>query len=53
MPWALRLRLQTGIYQPHCGLKNVFMSWSAAEYMYLMLLLNDTRLPLEALFLIR
>eukprot|EP00798_Chlamydomonas_sp_ICE-L_P014293 gene14293-20270_t len=41
-----------GIYQPHCGLKNVFMSWSAAEYLYLMLLLNGTWLPVEALFLI-
>eukprot|EP00955_Chlamydomonas_euryale_P040906 351841-Chlamydomonas_euryale.AAC.22 len=29
------------------------MSWSASEYLYLMLLLNDTRLPPEALFLLR
>eukprot|EP00798_Chlamydomonas_sp_ICE-L_P001685 gene1685-33081_t len=42
-----------GIYQAHCGLKNVFMSWSAAEYSYLMLLLNNTQLPEEALFMIR
>jgi hypothetical protein len=29
------------------------MSWSAAEYLYLMLLLNETSLPPEALFLVR
>ena len=44
---------QLGIYQEGCGLQNVFMSWSASEYLYLMLLLNDTSLPREALFIIR
>jgi len=43
----------TGIYTPHCGLKNVFMSWGAAEYLYLVLVLNNTALPPEALFLLR
>ena len=42
-----------GIYQQGCGMQNVFMSWSASEYLYLMLLLNDTGLPKEALFIIR
>lgn len=42
-----------GIYQPGCGLHNVYFSWSACEYLYLMLLLNDTELPPEALFVVR
>ncbi|GAX82146.1 hypothetical protein CEUSTIGMA_g9574.t1 [Chlamydomonas eustigma] len=44
---------QLGIYQSACGLHNVYMSWSAAEYLYLMLLLNGASLPPEALFIIR
>lgn len=44
---------QTGMYSPGCGLLHVAMSWSAAEMLYLTLLLNDTALPPEALFLIR
>jgi inositol oxygenase len=51
-----RRRLYTtplGIYQPECGLQHVYMSWSAAEYLYLLLLLNNTSLPNEALFIIR
>jgi inositol oxygenase len=42
-----------GIYSPRCGLANVFMSWSAAEYLYLVLVLNQTCLPPEALFVLR
>jgi inositol oxygenase len=42
-----------GIYQPRCGLKSVFMSWSGAEYLYMVLALNKTNLPSEALFMIR
>ena len=29
------------------------MSWSAPEYLYMVLLLNQTNLPAEALFLVR
>lgn len=36
-----------------CGLAAVYMSWSAAEYLYMLLLLNRTRLPPQALFIIR
>jgi inositol oxygenase len=43
----------TGMYQPGCGLANVCMSWSAAEYLYMILAHNRTALPPEALFLIR
>ncbi|KAK9811675.1 hypothetical protein WJX72_008154 [[Myrmecia] bisecta] len=43
----------TGMYQAGCGLQSVYMSWSASEYLYMVLLLNRTELPPEALFLIR
>jgi inositol oxygenase len=42
-----------GIYQPRCGLKSVYMSWSGAEYLYMVLALNKTLLPPAALFMIR
>ena len=35
----------TGMYQPGCGLAAVYMSWSAYEYLYLLLLKNKTALP--------
>ena len=43
----------TGMYKPGQGLASVFMSWSAAEYLYMLLLLNRTLLPPQALFVIR
>jgi hypothetical protein len=42
-----------GVYQEQCGLRNVYMSWGAAEYLYMLLVLNQTQLPEEALFMIR
>lgn len=42
-----------GVYAEHCGLRNVYMSWGAPEYLYMMLVLNQTALPEEALFMIR
>eukprot|EP00775_Hariotina_reticulata_P013073 gene13073-13200_t len=42
-----------GVYQEHCGLRNVYMSWGAPEYLYMLLVLNQTELPEEALFMIR
>ena len=42
-----------GIYQPNCGFRSVFMSWSGAEYLYMLLALNKTQLPREALWLLR
>jgi inositol oxygenase len=41
------------VYQEGCGLRNVYMSWGAAEYLYMLLVLNQTQLPEEALFMIR
>lgn len=42
-----------GVYQPKCGLRAVYMSWSSAEYLYMLLALNNTQLPRQALWLIR
>jgi len=42
-----------GIYAPGCGLHEVNLSWSAAEYLYLVLYLNGTDFPNEALYCIR
>jgi len=47
------LNTPLGIYKPRCGLQHVFMSWGAPEFLYLVLSLNLTRLPQEALFLLR
>ncbi|KAL6762229.1 hypothetical protein V8C86DRAFT_3023522 [Haematococcus lacustris] len=44
---------QLGIYQARCGLRNVLMSWGSQEYLFLVLLLNSSQLPYEALFLLR
>lgn len=42
-----------GIYQPHCGLDEVLLSWSGAEYIYHFLKHNHTTLPHEALAIVR
>lgn len=42
-----------GIYPARCGLRNVYMSWGAPEYLYMLLVLNQVALPDEALFVIR
>uniref|UniRef100_A0A670JDV2 Inositol oxygenase n=1 Tax=Podarcis muralis TaxID=64176 RepID=A0A670JDV2_PODMU len=36
-----------GIYQPHCGLENVLMSWGHDEYMYKVMKHNKFALPQE------
>jgi len=43
----------SGVYSAGCGLKEVYMSWSAPEYLYLVMVLNQVVLPEEALFIIR
>ena len=43
----------TGVYQAGCGLSQVCMSWSGAEYLYMVLARNRAVLPPEALFLVR
>lgn len=42
-----------GIYEEHCGLENVLMSWGHDEYLYRVLLNHGTKLPDVALFIIR
>ena len=42
-----------GVYAPHCGLREVYMSWGAPEYLYTVLVLNSARLPEDALFVLR
>lgn len=44
------LQTQYGIYQPHCGLDAVHMSWSHDEYLYSVV---KNYLPQEALYIIR
>uniref|UniRef100_A0A8C4XVS4 Inositol oxygenase n=1 Tax=Gopherus evgoodei TaxID=1825980 RepID=A0A8C4XVS4_9SAUR len=44
---------QYGIYQPHCGLANVLMSWGHDEYMYQVMKFNNFALPQEAFYMIR
>ncbi|KAA1475002.1 DUF706-domain-containing protein [Dentipellis sp. KUC8613] len=41
-----------GIYQPHCGLDNVMLSWGHDEYLY-HVLKDQSSLPEEALAMIR
>ena len=35
----------SGMYKPACGLSAVYMSWTAYEYLYLILIKNKTVLP--------
>lgn len=42
-----------GIYSPNCGLRNVFCSFGHDEYLYHVLQNNKTKLPEEALYIIR
>ncbi|XP_027710202.1 inositol oxygenase isoform X2 [Vombatus ursinus] len=42
-----------GMYEPHCGLENVLMSWGHDEYMYRMMKFNKFSLPPEAFYMIR
>jgi inositol oxygenase len=42
-----------GVYSPGCGLDSVHFTWTATEYLTMLLLLNQTRLPFEAVFLLR
>ena len=41
------------MYSPNCGLSNVVMSFGHDEYMYRVLVGNNTTLPEEALYMVR
>ncbi|XP_035227874.1 inositol oxygenase-like [Stegodyphus dumicola] len=42
-----------GMYTENCGLENVMMSWGHDEYMYRVLKHNNSKLPEEALYMIK
>lgn len=49
-----RYNTPQGIYLPHCGLDNLMFAWGHDEYMYRMLVANDsTSIPEEGLDMIR
>lgn len=48
-----RLNTEYGIYEPHCGLNNLFFAYGHDEYMYQMLVGNNTTIPEEGLAMIR
>jgi len=48
-----RFNTKNGVYQPHCGLENVVMSWGHDEYMYQVCKGNNSTLPDPALYMIR
>ncbi|XP_062516221.1 inositol oxygenase-like [Corticium candelabrum] len=48
-----RYNTKYGVYQPYCGLKDVHMSWGHDEYLYQVVVGNNTTLPEEALYMIR
>ncbi|XP_068526329.1 inositol oxygenase [Anas acuta] len=48
-----RYSTECGMYQPHCGLENVLMSWGHDEYMYRVMKFNNFALPKEAFYMVR
>jgi len=44
---------KNGIYEEHCGISNLMMSWGHDEYMYQVLKHNGSTLPEEGLNMIR
>lgn len=42
-----------GMYEPHCGMDKLCFSWGHDEYLYRMLVANETTLPREGLDMIR
>jgi inositol oxygenase len=42
-----------GVYEPHCGLEKVKMSWGHDEYLYQVCTRNGSTLPTSALYMIR
>ncbi|CAL8143389.1 unnamed protein product [Orchesella dallaii] len=48
-----RYNTEYGIYEPHCGIANIMMSWGHDEYLYRVLKHNNCTLPEQALFMIR
>ncbi|XP_060779152.1 inositol oxygenase [Neoarius graeffei] len=47
------LNTECGIYEAHCGLDNVLMSWGHDEYLYQVMKFNKCPIPEEGLYMIR
>ncbi|XP_047008454.2 inositol oxygenase isoform X2 [Ictalurus punctatus] len=47
------LNTECGIYEAHCGLDNVLMSWGHDEYLYRVMKFNKCPIPEEGLYIIR
>lgn len=41
------------MYKPNCGLDQLLLSWGHDEYLYNLLIHNKSKLPKEALYMIR
>lgn len=48
-----RYNTKYGMYKPKCGISNLMMSWGHDEYLYRLLVHNKSKLPKEALTMIR
>ncbi|XP_076620313.1 myo-inositol oxygenase [Colletes latitarsis] len=48
-----RYNTKYGMYKPKCGINNLMMSWGHDEYLYRVLVHNKSKLPKEALAMIR
>jgi hypothetical protein len=48
-----RYNTELGVYEPHCGLEKVKMSWGHDEYLYQVCVRNGSTLPIEGLYMIR
>jgi len=48
-----RYNTENGIYEPNCGIDNLKFAYGHDEYMYRMLIANNTTIPAEGLAMIR
>lgn len=51
--FAFRFSTKYGMYKPKCGIDKLLMSWGHDEYLYRVLVHNNTKLPKQALAMIR
>lgn len=48
-----RYKTKHGMYKPRCGLDELLFAWGHDEYMYRMLVANDSAIPQEGLDMVR
>lgn len=51
--FTFRFSTKYGMYKPKCGIDKLLMSWGHDEYLYRVLVHNKTKLPNQALAMIR